>query len=137
MPWKWSERSLMNLATCRPELRQIAHRALALSPFDISCTEGWRGEAAQNEHFEQGRSHLRWPESKHNTNPCNAIHLDPYPIDYSRAGCQRYYTLAGVIYAAALELGLEDRLRWGGDWDGDWDFSDQKFNDLAHWEFRE
>lgn len=140
MNYRWSEKSLMHLATCVPELRAVAHRALEMSPFDLCVTESHRDEQTQTALYAQGRTapgkivtKVEWPNSKHNTVPSLAVHIDPFPIDYD--DWKKYYVLAGVVWVAAIDLGLRDGLRWGGDWDGDFKYNDQTFNDLAHWEW--
>lgn len=51
---------------------------------------------------------------------------------------KHFVHFAGVMQAVARELRkqglIEHRLRWGGDWDGDLSFTDQKLDDLAHYE---
>lgn len=132
MSWAWGRRSQSHLEALCSELVVIFDRALDMSPFDIAVTDSHRGEQLQNEAFARGSSQLRWPESKHNKIPAQAGHLDPYPIDYGQT--HRYYVLAGVVFAAAHEVGYEHRLRWGGDWDRDFDLEEETFRDLAHWE---
>lgn len=128
--WRWGRRSMVVWAELDPDLRQLADVVLAASPFDLSLTEGHRSEAAQTLAFNEELSKLKWPESKHNTLPARAMHLDPYPIDYDQ--WRLYYMLAGIVVARAEQLGIG--VRWGGDWDQDFDLNDQTFNDLAHWE---
>lgn len=116
------------LATVDMRLRVVAFRAV--ETFDCSAVSGHRGEHEQNALFEAGRSHLRWPDSKHNVNPSRALDLAPYPIDWDDR--DRFHYFAGFVMATAKGLGVP--LVWGGDWDGDWEVRDNHFDDLAHFE---
>ena len=79
----------------------------------------------QNEAFATGASKKRWPDSEHNNeeNPgqdSNAADVAPWidsGIPWHDKGS--FDILAGVIYAAANELGVKVRI--GGDWDGETD----------------
>lgn len=130
--YQWGARSERIRAELDPDLAMLFDIALEISPFDLAITDGHRGEEAQMMAFESGASKLQWPESCHNSMPSRAGHLDPSPINYKN--WLRYYGLAGVVFAAAKRLGLESRVRWGGDWDKDWDLNEETFRDLAHYE---
>lgn len=127
--------SKRNLTTVEPALAHVLERVIPW--LDFSVTEGHRGEADQNEAFDKGFSKLRYPDSLHNVLPSKAVHAAPFPVSYSPSpkNLARFYFLAGAVFQAAHELGVD--LRWGGDWDSDRDFSDQTFDDLAHFELRE
>jgi len=99
---------------------------------DFTILEGYRGEEKQNEAFDTGRSQLRYPESKHNTFPCLAVDIAPYPIDWQDT--ERFVLLAGVIKAVAHSLEVSDLIRWGGDWDRDGQMTDETFRDYPHFE---
>lgn len=132
MSYAWGQRSLQHRERLHAILVEVFDRALELAPFDLSITDSYRGKAEQEAAFERGASKVRWPDSKHNRAPTHAGHLDPYPIDYDDP--LRYYVLAGVVLAAAKQLGWESKLRWGGDWDRDLRLEEETFRDLAHWE---
>jgi peptidoglycan L-alanyl-D-glutamate endopeptidase CwlK len=124
--------------------------------FDIALVEGHRDKETQNKHFKSGASKVPWPRSKHNTTPSQAIHVMPYHQKYKlitghpsqimdiavdndwsspRADAfvrETYAQMAGIVQQACRSHGF--RVRWGGDWDQDNDTSDNKFDDLAHFE---
>lgn len=132
---RFGSRSLHNLRTCHPDLVRVLKLALSWGVIDFAVVEGHRGEARQNAAFEAGNSKLRWPDGKHNDFPSRAADLAPWIGGAIPWNDRRYWdVLAGAVLAAAAQLGVE--LRWGGDWDGDTDLSDQKFNDLGHFELR-
>jgi hypothetical protein len=92
--------------------------------------EGYRGEQSQNKAFTEGRSKLKFPNSKHNSLPSNAIDIAPFPIDWKNR--ERFCYLAGIVKGIAHSKGI--KIRWGGDWDNDGETTDNKFDDLPHFE---
>lgn len=101
--------------------------------FDITIIHGHRGKKVQNEAFENGFSRKRWPESKHNRNPSEAVDIAPWPVDWD--DMPRWYYMAGIVMATARRMGIP--IRWGGDWDGDGDLNDNSLLDLGHFELIE
>lgn len=136
------------------DLQEILSMAILITDFSITC--GHRPKDIQNMYFVSGASRVRYPNSKHNKEPSQAFDIMPYDKRWGaltgnvmqnrkiakdlqvteQAAAQmvrsKYYYLAGVIRAVAYLLKLE--VRWGGDWDSDDDFTDNKFNDLGHFE---
>lgn len=100
---------------------------------NITIVCGYRSPREQEDAFLRGASKLRWPDSKHNDYPAKAVDAVPYPTLYESR--PHFYMLNGVLQTLAKQMGV--KLRWGGDWDGDNEFSDQTFDDLAHWELIE
>lgn len=122
------------LKTCRVELRELAEIVISLGVIDCSVTEGHRTQEKQDDYFDNGKSKVSWPDSKHNTSPSDAFDLVPY-ID----GCLSWRhdhccVLAGIVLAVAAMTGIE--IRWGGNWDMDGEpITDQEFQDLVHFEY--
>ena len=131
MSYQWGERSKLNRAELDPTLAVLFDRALELSPFDLAITEAHRTKE-EHDALPSGSTQVSWEDSKHSEYPSAAGHLDPYPIDYD--DWLRYYVLAGVVMAAAKELKVDHKIRWGGDWDSDMKLAEETFRDLAHWE---
>jgi peptidoglycan LD-endopeptidase CwlK len=134
----FSQRSKDRLATCHPALIYLFNEVIR--DFDCTVLEGHRGEAAQNEAFRTGHSHLKWPQGNHNKNPSLAVDVAPYPIDWNNTALFRAFGgyvlgVASILFRIPFE-GNRVRVRWGGDWDSDWDFKDQKLVDLPHFEVR-
>lgn len=122
--------SRKRLETCHPDIQKLMALALDKTEEDFTILQGVRGEQEQNKLYEEGRTKVKFPNSKHNITPSMAIDIAPYPIDWNNA--DRFHKLAKVVFEAAEELGLN--IRWGGDWDKDGDTTDQTFNDLPHFE---
>jgi peptidoglycan LD-endopeptidase CwlK len=135
---RYSTRSKQHLAECHPDIQAIATHVIRY--IDVKVDEGHRSEAAQNAHHAAGRSRAKWPDSKHNKTPSEAIHFLPYPEGWS-APSERWYYMAGIVLTVAdvlYETGVtEHRLRWGGDWNSNDLFADNRFNDLAHFELQD
>ena len=129
---KWGKRSQRVYDTLSPQVQKIMDRVLQ-EVADITLISGYRDLEEQNDLFDAGKSHLRYPNSKHNVIPSIAVDFQPYP--YPRADNKLWGALgyiAGHAIAIAREEGLS--LRWGGDWNRDGDLTNQKFDDLFHLE---
>jgi peptidoglycan L-alanyl-D-glutamate endopeptidase CwlK len=116
------------LDTCDHRLQVLFEEVVR--EYDCAVLVGHRGEAEQSAAFESGKSKLRWPESKHNSDPSLAVDVAPHPISWTNT--KRFYHFAGYVKGLADLLDIP--IRWGGDWDGDEDLDDQNFNDLVHFE---
>lgn len=126
--YKFGYTSSTNLSTVHPKLQKIFNEVI--KHYDCSIIKGHRNQQEQDEAFHSKRSKLRWPESKHNKVPSEAVDVVPYPIDWNDT--KRFYHFAGFVLGIAVSMGI--RLRHGGDWDGDNNLNDQSFNDLPHFE---
>jgi len=130
----FSTRSKRQLQTCREPLRLTALRAIRI--IDFTVLEGYRHKERQNKLHRDGKSKLRWPQSKHNQQPSAAFDFAPWPIDWQDA--RRFAITWGVLRASFADLqalGIIPaslRLRWGGDWDMDEHTDDNRFDDLGH-----
>lgn len=129
---KLGKTSEERLYGCHPDLQRLVREVVARLPYpyDLTVVAGHRGEKEQNAAYATGRSTKQWPDSKHNTLPSRAVDLAPYPIDWNDV--KRFAFLAGFVKAVAVDLGI--CIRWGGDWDSDSRTTDQKFQDLPHFE---
>ena len=126
--YKFSEKSEQKLQTCHADLQAVMRKAITLTNFIV--IDGARDEAAQNAAFTAGKSKLKYPQSKHNQLPSLAVDIAPFPLDWNNR--ERFVFLAGVVIATAAQMGIA--LRWGGDWNKNGEISDNKFDDLVHFE---
>ena len=124
----FGERSLVQLNTCHPSLIELFTEVIKY--WDCTIIEGKRTLEQQQLNLSTGAS--RKLNSKHI--PVNgfsmAVDVSPYPIKWT--DYNRFYAFAGFVIGTAVQLGI--KVRWGGDWNSNRDFSDQKFNDLVHFE---
>lgn len=129
----WSRRSKFIYDQLDPRLQVLMTR-LRDEVADISLVYphgGHRDRDTQESLFASGASTLRYPDSKHNKKPSEAVDFQPYPYPRSEPklwGALGY--LAGRAFAIAQEEGF--KIRWGGDWNGNGDLTDQNFDDLFH-----
>jgi hypothetical protein len=117
--------------TCDVRLQNIVKAAIERIDFTVLC--GHRGEQEQNDAYEQGRSKLRWPQSKHNKVPSLAVDLAPYPIDWHNL--DRFKAVAMVMIDEAKKLNVP--LRWGGDFNRDGNLHNDRFVDAPHFQIDE
>lgn len=131
---KFGHKSLAVRETLDPRLQWLVDELLLY--VDISLIYGTRGEAEQNALFGAGKSKLRFPFSKHNSNPSQAVDLQPYPYPRKENDLR-----AGLGYIAGLAVALARikgfNIRWGGDWNMNGDVVDNGFDDLFHLELVE
>lgn len=121
--YKFSQLSLERLSTCHPDLQRIFNEVIKEMDCTIVC--GYRAEKEQNMAYESGYSQLRFPYSKHNTNPSLAIDVIPYPSLYSDS--KAIYHFAGYVKGIANKLHIP--IKWGGEW--------KTLVDLPHYELTE
>lgn len=130
--YKFSDRSLRALQDCHPDLKTIANEVI--KHIDIIVLEGHRGEEMQNKMKAEGKSQLRFPQSKHNKMPSLAMDIAPYPVDWNNR--ERFFYMAGIVKGIAVTLKQKGLIchdiRWGGDWDKDGETTDNRFDDLPH-----
>lgn len=133
MTYAWGKRSADRLGTVQPVLAELFHRVIKRAdlPFDLTVTAGHRGRAEQDAAVASGASRLRWPNSKHNKTPSEAVDVVPLVNGAASWDWAHYRALAPIVKAewAAMEaegMTLGWRLEWGGDW--------QRFPDGPHWQ---
>ena len=160
---EYSNSSKAKLRTCDPDLQKLFN--FVIEYLDNSILEGHRDEKTQNQYFAQGKSKVKFPFSKHNKLPSQAVDSVPYPIDWRFEGAlinhirkyldlkpksilniadvekeiisiveniERWFMYIGFVRGVASHMGI--KLRSGADWNSDGYTSDQKFNDLPHFE---
>lgn len=127
---KFGKSSRERLDTCHPDLQRLFEEVV--KHFDCRVTCGHRDRMAQMIAYQENRSKLPWPQSKHNQIPSTAVDVVPYPVDWK--DIHRFYYFAGFVKGVAKFLGIP--IRWGGDWDSDTEVDDQTFNDLPHFELK-
>lgn len=117
---RFGRSSRLILAELHPQLREVAGEAIKY--FDFRITAGYRGQEDQDKAVQEGFSQLRWPNSRHNRRPAEAMDCVPWPVDWNDIG--RFHEMAGVILTVAKQQGIG--LAWGGHW--------RKFKDRPHFE---
>ena len=142
MARQWGPKSTQVFKTLDPRLQEIMSFVL-VTVADISLISGRRDEAEQNRLFKEGKSKLRYPNSKHNAFPFSkAVDFQPYPMPNVNATDpkirererKRLWAALAYVAGAARVFAYANGhvIRWGGDWDMDGDLTDQNFDDLFH-----
>ena len=129
---KYSNRSAANLAEADIQLQRVFTRVLEFMDNSITC--GYRNAATQNKKFAEGKSQLRYPFSKHNMLPAQAVDAQPYPRTEGHGQREQATFFAGIVMGVAAAMGID--LVWGGDWNGNMNLDDNNFDDLYHFELK-
>ena len=127
---KFGKSSKKRLATCDERLQKVFNEVIKY--VDCSILEGHRSEERQNYLFQEGRTKVKYPKGRHNSNPSRAVDVTPYPVDWDDR--ERQTLFAGFVLGIARSMDI--RLRWGGDWDMDFKVMDNRFDDFPHFELR-
>lgn len=125
----FSKSSLQRIATLDARLQKALF--VAIEVVDFAVVFGHRDQADQEKAFQEGKSKLRWPKSKHNSLPSLAVDIAPCvggKIDWE--GRERFKNIGFFILGILAAQGVKARL--GGDWDRDFDTTDETFVDLPH-----
>lgn len=141
---QWGPNSLKVRATIDDRLALVMDFVLTVVA-DVSLISGLRDEAEQDKLVAEGKSQVRFPNSKHNRLPkAYAVDFQPYPMPNvnatdpakrEKARKELWASLAYVAGAARVYAYANGfRLKWGGDWDMDGDLTDNNFDDLFHLE---
>ena len=109
-PFKFGKKSLERLSEVHEDLQKVFHEVI--KEFDCTVLCGYRGEAEQNEAYATGKSKLKFPKSRHNKKPAEAVDVAPYPVDWRKIS--EFKLLAAHVQTAANKVGVE--IEWGGDW---------------------
>ena len=122
----FSIKSRNNLKQCHIDLQVVFTEVVKIVDCSVIC--GYRGEKDQNEAFDKGFSKLRFPKSKHNKIPSQAVDAVPYPVDWKDK--QRIIDFGAFVMDRADKLWKEGkithRVQWGGNW--------VTFPDLPHYQ---
>jgi len=120
----FGERSRSKLETCEQEIQDVLNEAI--KHYDFSVIDGHRDMERQNLYFNDGKSQVRWPNSRHNSYPSQAVDIVPYPGGFDNPNSE-FDRMATYVLSAAAKLGVE--LEWGGHW--------KNFKDYAHFQLKE
>jgi peptidoglycan L-alanyl-D-glutamate endopeptidase CwlK len=135
----YSAASKAKLETCHPDLQTLMFYVSLNYENTIVC--GHRGETEQNEAFAAGNSQLKYPNSKHNSVPSNAVDAVPYEVNHLDWGKLQSAHFAGYVKGVSEILFrmsiISHRIRCGIDWNNNNDIDDTKFWDACHFEILE
>lgn len=121
-PYSFGYGSLKQRDTLHPDLVKVVDEVL--QTFNITILCGHRDQKGQDKVFAEGKSKLKWPKSRHNSFPSEAVDLVPYPVNWS--DIKSFKEMAKHVMEAAERVGVE--IEWGGSW--------TKFRDYPHFELK-
>lgn len=116
--FKLGAQSIANRNRLHPQMARVVNRAIEITTQDFIIFETLRTLDQQKAMVRKGTS--RTMHSKHLKQPDGFAHaMDLVPWIGGKAvwdweGC---YRIACAVDAAATEIGVADRIRWGGAWD--------------------
>ena len=132
----FSTTSKDRLKTCHRDLQTLFHYVIEF--FDCTIVCGYRDKEAQNKAYMDGKSQVRWANSKHNKTPSMAVDVAPFNNGVIDWDYEQMYYFAGFVLGVAKMLkkygAITSDIRLGADWDGDNEIHDQRFKDLPHFE---
>ena len=131
---KFGSKSRKNLETCDERLQKVFNEVV--KTYDCTVTCGYRGEEDQNKAYKDGRSKVKYPHGRHNSDPSTAVDVYPYPV--SMKNLDRMVHFGGFVLGLAKSMGIN--LIWGRDWDSDWFLNDRnttRFRDYPHFEIKD
>ncbi len=133
---KFSEASKKKLETCDPNLQILFNYVIKY--FDCTIICGERNKKDQNKAFADGFSTVKYPNSKHNGSPSEAVDCVPYPIEWENVNRMRYFIgfVKGVAKMLKMYNAMDEEIVTGLDWDNDTILTDQRFNDFPHFEVK-
>lgn len=132
MPY-FSSQSRQRLNSCDVRLQNLFLDVVKY--FDCSILCGYRGEADQNEAYDNGFSKVKFPHSPHNHLPSLAVDAAPYingqPFLHDREALCYF---AGYVQGIARSMNVD--IIWGGDWNENHLIRDERFQDLYHFQLK-
>lgn len=121
--FKFSKKSIAQLDTVDPRLKELALRVIAISPIDFTIVQGRRTVAQSAQNIAAGTSFLKDPsKSKHVTG--EAFDFAPYvngKIDWDDR--EKFWTIAQLFMAESKKMGISIRL--GADWNFSGSYKDE------------
>lgn len=121
-PYPFGKSSLKQRETLHSDLQKVVDEVSKEVNCSILC--GHRGQEDQDKAYSEGKSKLRWPNSRHNTFPSEAVDLAPFPCDWGNI--KSFKDLAVKVKEAAERVNVE--IEWGGDW--------SSFRDYPHFQLK-
>ncbi|ATS94012.1 putative endolysin [Pectobacterium phage DU_PP_V] len=123
MSFRFGSRSLAQLDTVKPQLKELAIQVLSVSPIDFTVIQGKRTLSQSQQNVANGTSFLKDPsKSKHITG--DAIDFAPFingKINWD--DLEAFWTIAKIFKQEAEKMGIPIKL--GADWNGSGDYKDE------------
>ena len=115
----FSDKSHRKLNTCNPDLIRLFNEVIKYRDCKILC--GRRNKTEQDKLYPKFTK-VKYPNSRHNKIPSQAVDVVPYPVDWN--DIDRFREFAGFVLGIAAMLEIE--VKWGGQF--------KSFFDGPHWQ---
>ncbi len=109
-PYPFGKHSLEVRSTLHPDLVKVVDEVSKEINLTLLC--GHRNQEDQDRAFAEGKSKLKWPNSRHNTTPSEAVDAAIYPVNWN--DIESFKKLGEVMKRCAAKVGVE--IEHGGDW---------------------
>lgn len=106
--YKFGKTSTERLSQCDEKLQTILNEAI--KHMDISVVCGHRSEEEQTKAFDNGRSQLQYPNSKHNKIPSMAVDIAPYNKGIDWNDIESFNKMLDLIQKIANDSNIKIRL---------------------------
>lgn len=130
----YSINSINKLLTSHRDLVNVF--SYVINHFDNTIICGNRNKFDQDKAYDEEKSQVRFPYSKHNSIPSMATDAVSYPISWD--DLSQHYYFAGYVKAVADMLydtkKISHKVRCGADWNKNMQVGDESFMDLFHFE---
>lgn len=108
-PYPFGKRSLAVRDELHPDLQKVVDEASKEINCSLIC--GYRGKEDQDKAYSEGKSKLKYPNSRHNSKPSEAVDMVPFPCDWRNI--RSFKEMAIAVKEAAKRVDVE--IEWGGD----------------------
>jgi peptidoglycan LD-endopeptidase CwlK len=123
-PYPFGKHSLEQRATLHPDLQKVVDEASQEINITLLC--GHRGQADQDKAYSEGKSRVKWPNSRHNSIPSEAVDIVPFHLDWHNI--RAFKEMAIAVKEAAKRVNVD--IEWGGECFG------PKFIDMPHFQLK-
>ena len=100
---RFGKRSKERLATCDERLQEVFNEVIQF--VDCSVLEGHRSQERQDKLYDEGKTKVKYPRGRHNSNPSRAVDVTPYPVDWEDR--ERQTLFAGFVLGIARSKGIK------------------------------
>ena len=137
--FRYGEKSLEHIRKLHKDLQLILGEAIKY--VDITVIDSHRDEDTQNKYFKEGKSKVKFPNSKHNKFPSMAVDIIPLKFPNNFKDWAKFAYMIGIIKGISEEMykngTIKHRLRFGLDFNRDGILFNDSFVDAPHIELED
>jgi len=137
--FRYGEKSLEHIRKLHKDLQLILGEAIKY--VDITVIDSHRDEDTQNKYFKEGKSKVKFPNSKHNKFPSMAVDIIPLKFPNNFKDWAKFAYMIGIVKGISEEMykngTIKHRLRFGLDFNRDGILFNDSFIDAPHIELED